>query len=87
MPIETLRVIKVSEWPDAQGRPFSVFVIKTSGPTLTTLDPFQASLCERARETQQAIVASWRDHRRDAHRLVSVELSSPEPASVSGDAA
>ena len=60
--METLRVIRVDEWPDPKGRPFSVFVVKAEDlakrpVTMTTTSAWKASLCQREVEQSTMIRA------------------------------
>lgn len=75
MPEAAYRIVRVDEWPDAQGRPFSVFVVRTDGgPTMTTTDPFRASLCQRAIDLHRRAKVAWMERGRQGNRLIAVEL-------------
>ncbi len=82
MPTERVRVRKVSEWPDARGRDFTVYVIGTEeldwphvqGPTVTTTNPWKASLCKEALNQRRVVSLEWRVFRGTQKDLVTVTL-------------
>lgn len=57
MPTTVVNVWQVDEWPDPRG--FSVFVVRTDGPRLTTTSAFSASLCQRAKELHRLVKVTW----------------------------
>lgn len=80
MPLSLMSVERVDPWAGQDGSP-DVWIVRgytvEDVPELVkvrTLKPWAASLCERARDTQQRVWVTWKDGRGQTRDLVTVEL-------------